>query len=332
MQAPLCAIQYSTRRVCACNPGYVQAATDAGNKSQCILAPTGNYLLNESSNENGPETGYCPGNWPSPPGCHVTDSTTFINRVSGLAIHVPIAQVLDASGITDWSNASQYGWDWHYLDALIDVAVTAGKKFSIALVVGRQDGVIDGGPSYRLSLPKGFESQCNPTGDAASTCAPPFYWWSQKGDAGGHCLISYVPLPWNPNVKLFWAQAAAALATHLRTTPDAGPTYYDSLTMVDLAGPQPLRRGGPAADDGVPEHRAGRREHRPACTADPNGVVLEAGTAVNEAKLYADFQKYGYGTTWNATDLIPGFQRHREVLLGHLLRQDPLLQRRVSGH
>ena len=89
-----------------------------------IPTPSGIYVLNEASNMQSTATAYAVG---------LTSSPAYQNDVTGHAIFVPIAQILP--NITTWG---QFNWDWTYLDALVQIAVSNGKKFSVELETGFQ--------------------------------------------------------------------------------------------------------------------------------------------------------------------------------------------------
>ncbi len=117
-------------------------------------------------------------------------------HVDGHAIFVPISQLF-TTPITQWPPDN---WDWTFLDGLIQTAVTNHKAFSLELEVG-----------FQGSLPQGFETACNPSGQTGSQCAPLFHIWTSSQV----CLPANVPLPWNPNVQQFWQTLATKLAAHL---------------------------------------------------------------------------------------------------------------------
>lgn len=120
-------------------------------------------------------------------------------------------------------------------------------------------------PSFEQSLPSWFEPLCNPRNTASyyplplapggnppqggttspwipDSCAPTIDVWYPTQI----CLSFKVPIPWNPNVQMFWRTLANALSNHLRNTcysdgklgPCAGdqPTVYNYLTLVHLPG------------------------------------------------------------------------------------------------
>ena len=141
-------------------------------------------------------------------------SPAYQNDITGHAIYVPIARILPS--ITKWG---QFDWNWGYLDTLVQIAVSNGKKFSIALISGLQKS-----STYLQSLPTGFVAA------AGVNSAPLFDVWI-VGGATGRCICSYVLLPWVPKVQEFWSAAAFALAAHLQQT-----GTYGSLTLVHVPG------------------------------------------------------------------------------------------------
>ncbi len=173
--------------------------------TSAIPTPSGIYVLNENSNEQSTATAYAAG---------LTSSSAYQNDVTGHAIFVPIAQILPS--ITTWGT---FSWDWTYLDTLVQIAVSNGKKFSVELETGYQS---DG--TYLLSLPSGFAATCG------ADCAPLFDVWTTGGSAA-RCISAFVLLPWVPNVQEFWSAAAAALAAHLKQT-----GVYGSLTLIHVPG------------------------------------------------------------------------------------------------
>lgn len=170
--------------------------------------PTGIYVLNEASNEQSTATAYAAG---------LTSSSGYQNDVAGHAIFVPIAKILPS--VTTWG---QFDWDWTYLDTLVQIAVSNGKKFSVELETGFQSS-----STYLQSLPVGFAAACNAGGPE---CAPLFDAW-EVGGTEGTCISAYVLLPWVPHVQEFWKAAAFALAAHLRQI-----GVERSLTLVHVPG------------------------------------------------------------------------------------------------
>jgi len=182
-----------------------EVGSETTNFNVGIPTPSGIYVVNETSNEQSTATAYASG---------LTSSPAYQNDVTGHAIFVPIAQVLP--NITTWG---QFNWDWTYLDTLVQIAVSNGKKFSVELETGFQSS-----STYLHSLPSGFAATCG------ADCAPLFDVWA-TGGSGGRCISAYVLLPWVPNVQQFWSAAAAALADHLKQT-----GVYGSLTLVHVPG------------------------------------------------------------------------------------------------
>ncbi len=174
-------------------------------KSATIPSPAGIYVVNKYYDLIPTAKVYAAG---------FQSSTAFQNDITGLAIYVPIAKILPS--ITTWG---QFAWDWRYLDTLVQIAVSNGKKFSIALISGLQNG-----PSYLHSLPQGFVA------GAGANSAPLFDVWIIGGEVG-RCISSYILLPWVPRVQEFWSAAATALAAHLQQT-----GVYGSLTLVHVPG------------------------------------------------------------------------------------------------
>lgn len=170
-----------------------------------VPTPSGIYVLNEAANEQSTATAYASG---------LDTSIAYRNDITGHAIFVPIAKILP--GISTWG---QFNWSWGYLDTLVSIAVSHGKKFSIELETGFQNT-----STYLVSLPAGFAAACG------AGCAPLFDVWTTGGGAG-RCISAYIPLPWVPRVQQFWTAAAAALATHLKQT-----GAYPSLTLVHVPG------------------------------------------------------------------------------------------------
>ena len=178
---------------------------EADDSNMGAQPPTGIYVLNEASDEQSTATAYASGLLASP---------GYQNDIAGHAIFVPIAQILPS--ISRWE---EFDWDWTYVDALVDIARSQHKHFSVALETGFQSG-----GTYLRSLPVGFAAACG------SDCAPLFDVWV-TGGSGGRCTSAYVLLPWNSRVQEFWARAAFALAAHLRQT-----GAYDLLTLVHVPG------------------------------------------------------------------------------------------------
>jgi hypothetical protein len=170
-----------------------------------IPSPAGIYVVNKYYNEIPTGKVYAAG---------FLSSAAFQNDITGLAIYVPIAKILPS--ITTWG---QFNWDWRYLDTLVQIAVSNGKKYSIALISGLQTG-----STYLHSLPQGF------TAGAGANSAPLFDVWIIGGEVG-RCISSYILLPWVPKVQVFWSAAASALAAHLQQT-----GVYGSLTLVHIPG------------------------------------------------------------------------------------------------
>lgn len=197
-----------------------------------IPTPSGLYVLNEASNEQSTATAYASG---------LTSSLSYQNDIAGHAIFVPIAKILPS--ITAWED---FQWDWTYLDTLVQIAVSHGKKFSVELETGFQ-----GSSTFLHSLPDGFAAACG------ADCAPLFDVWV-TGGSGGRCISAYVLLPWIPKVQEFWQRAAFALAAHLQET-----GVYDSLTLVHVPGLSiydeelrlPTGNPAPTADDQCPDGR-----------------------------------------------------------------------------
>lgn len=174
-------------------------------KSATVPSPAGIYVVNKYFDEIPAGKVYAAGFQSCP---------AFRDDITGLAIYVPIAKILPS--ITTWG---QFAWDWRYLDTLVQIAVSNGKKFSIALISGLQNG-----PSYLHSLPQGFVA------GAGANSAPLFDVWI-IGGVVGRCISSYILLPWVPKVQEFWRAAAIALAAHLQQT-----GVYGSLTLVHVPG------------------------------------------------------------------------------------------------
>lgn len=172
---------------------------------QQIPSCAGIYVVNGYANEASARSVYAAG---------LTSSPAYQNDITGHAIFVPIAKILPS--ITTWG---QFNWDWAYLDTLVRIAVSNGKKFSIALISGLQTS-----NTYLESLPAGFVA------GAGINSAPLFDVWIVGGKVP-RCISSYVLLPWVPKVQEFWSAAAFALADHLQKT-----GTYGSLTMVHVPG------------------------------------------------------------------------------------------------
>ena len=162
-------------------------------------------MLNENSNERPAAQGYATG---------LTASSAYQNDIAGHAIFVPIAKILPT--ITTWG---LFNWEWGYLDSLVQVAVSHGKKFSIELETAYQSN-----SAYLHSLPSGFLAL------AGANSAPLFDVWTVGGEAS-RGISAYIPLPWNHNVQEFWNAAAFALAAHLQQS-----GVYGSLTLVHIPG------------------------------------------------------------------------------------------------
>lgn len=75
-------------------------------------------MVNEAANLQSTATAYVTG---------LTSSPSYQTDFTGHSIFVPIATILP--GITTWG---QSNWDWTYVDALVQTALSNGKKFSIA--------------------------------------------------------------------------------------------------------------------------------------------------------------------------------------------------------
>ena len=194
-----------------------------------IPKPVGIYVLNENSNEQPAATAYSAG---------LTSSTAYQNDITGQAIFVPIAKILPT--ITTWG---QFTWNWSYLDSLVQIATSHGKKISIELETGYQAS-----SSYLHSLPQNFAAL------AGANSAPLFDVWTVGGKMP-RGISAYILLPWVANVQEFWSAAAAALAAHLKQT-----GAYGSLTLVHVPGlsvyDEELRLPGgyprPTAADTIP--------------------------------------------------------------------------------
>ncbi len=170
-----------------------------------IPRPTGMYVLDENSNERPAALAYATG---------MTASSAYQNDIAGHAIFVPIAKILPS--ITTWG---EFDWQWGYLDSLVQMAVSHGKKFSIELETAYQSN-----SSYLHSLPSGFLAL------AGANSAPLFDVWTIGGNVS-RGISAYIPLPWNQNVQEFWNAAAYALAAHFQQT-----GVYGSLTLVHIPG------------------------------------------------------------------------------------------------
>jgi hypothetical protein len=217
----------------------------------------GVYVVNEAANGQSTATAYVAG---------LISSPAYRDDVAGHAIFVPIAKILP--NLATWG---QFNWDWTYLDTLVGIAVSNGKKFSIALETGFQSS----SAAYQESLPTGFAAACG------ADCARLFDVWA-VGGSGGRCISAYVLLPWVANVQQFWSSAAAALAAHLRQT-----GAYRSLTLIHVPGLSvydeelrlPTGSPGPSPTDtsACPDGRA----------AYP-AVINDATNAVWESYGYSD--------------------------------------------
>jgi hypothetical protein len=194
-----------------------------------VPIPSGIYVVNEASNEQGTATAYAAG---------FDTATAYLHDVTGLAIFVPIAKILPS--VTTWG---QFNWTWGYVDTLVNDAVSHQKKFTIELETGFQNTT-----TYLQSVPAGFATACG------SNCAPLFDVWT-VGGAADRCVSAYILLPWVPNVQQFWNAAATALAAHLKQT-----GAYASLTLVHVPGLSvydeeirlPTGRPSPATTDTLP--------------------------------------------------------------------------------
>jgi len=203
-------------------------STTAVAAGQATFAPTGLYVVNDASNERPVSQAY------SPSSSQLFNASSYQQGVSGLAIFVPIAQVL-APVTKKWG---RFQWDWSYIDTLAGDAISAHKRFSLAFEVGYQAPTsppTSPPPStYLKSLPAGFASMCDAA--AGQTCAPLFDVWLNGGHAGGRCVSAYIPLPWVKAVQLFWKDLAGALSTHLKHTFVDGQSEYSALTLVHVPG------------------------------------------------------------------------------------------------
>jgi len=170
-----------------------------------IPTPSGIYVVNDASNLRATSTAYATG---------LTSSPAYLNDVTGHAIFVPIAKILPS--ITTWG---QFNWNWSYLDTLVQIAVSHGKKFSIELETGYHTS-----STYLQSLPAGFLAA------VGANSAPLFDVWTTGGGAG-RGISAYIPLPWVPRIQEFWAAAAHALSSHLQQT-----GTYGSLMLVHVPG------------------------------------------------------------------------------------------------
>ena len=184
----------------AISPESTGRADSAG-----IPRPFGIYVLNENSNEQPAATAYAAG---------LTASPAYQADVTGHAIFVPIAKILPS--ITTWG---QFNWEWAYLDSLVQIAVSNGKKISIELETGYQAS-----STYLHSLPQGFISL------AGANSAPLFDVWTVGGKTP-RGISAYILLPWAAKVQEFWGAAATAMAAHLKQT-----GAYGSLTLVHVPG------------------------------------------------------------------------------------------------
>ncbi len=124
-----------------------------GGTTSAIPVPSGIYVLNENSNEQSTATAYAAG---------LAASPAYQNDITGHAIFVPIAKILPS--ITTWGT---FPWDWTYLDMLVQIAVSNGKKFSVELEIGYQSS-----GTYLQSLPTGFAAACG------ADCAPLIDVWT----------------------------------------------------------------------------------------------------------------------------------------------------------
>jgi hypothetical protein len=180
---------------------YNSASAD----SVTIPKPTGIYVLDDPSNEKPANNVY---------DTSLTSSTAYKNYVTGQAIFIPIAKILPS--ITTWG---VFNWNWSYLDSLVQIAVTNGKKFSIELETGFQSST-----TYLQALPDGFINAVGVNG------APLFDVWI-TGGTGGRPISAYIPLPWIPKVQQFWDSTAYALSAHFHQT-----NVYNYLTLVHIPG------------------------------------------------------------------------------------------------
>lgn len=221
-----------------------------------VPIPSGIYVVNEASNEQGTATAYAAG---------MDTASAYRNDVTGHAIFVPIAKILPA--VSTWG---QFNWTWGYVDTLVGVALSHQKKFTIELETGFQTT-----GNYLQSIPAGFATTCG------TSCAPLFDVWTVGGNAD-RCVSAYILLPWVANVQQFWGAAAAALAAHLRQT-----GAYASLTMVHVPGLSvydeeirlPTGRPSPTTTDTLP-----CPDGRPAYPA----VLTDADTSHWRALGYSD--------------------------------------------
>ncbi len=194
------AISYRSFAIAGANPHAT-----AGRQGSGIPSPAGIYVLNDASDERPTAEAYVSGLFASP---------AYKNDITGHAIFVPIAKILPS--ISTWG---QFNWDWRFVDTLLQIAVSNGKKFSIELETGYQTS-----NTYLQSLPAGFLAAVGPNS------APLFNVWT-TGGSGGRCISAYILLPWVSRVQEFWTAAAQALSAHLQ---QAG--VYDSLTLVHIPG------------------------------------------------------------------------------------------------
>jgi hypothetical protein len=188
-----------------CCMGCNNATSSNSNPTSATAVPSGIYVLDEASNNTPVSSAYAAG---------MTSSVAYQNVVAGHAIFVPLVQVL--SPVTTWG---QFNWNWTYLDTLVQMAVSNGKKFSLEFEMGFQNT-----SSYVNSLPAGFSSACG------ANCAPLFRVWA-VGGVTSQCIEGYVPLPWNSNVQQMWVSLASAAAAHLKQT-----GAYSSMTMIHIPG------------------------------------------------------------------------------------------------
>ncbi len=204
------------------------------------VRPKGLYVLNDPSNGRPAAVGYATG---------LTSSPAYQNDIAGHAIFVPIAKILPS--ISTWG---EFNWDWSYLDTLVQVALSHGKKFSIELETGYQTS----SATYLKALPSGFAAA------AGTDCAPLFDVWT-TGGTQGRCTSAFILLPWAQKVQEFWSAIAFALAAHLQQT-----GAYASLTLVHVPGlsvydeeirlptgtPRPTSADTQACPDGRPAYPA----------------------------------------------------------------------------
>lgn len=221
-----------------------------------VPTPSGIYVLNEASNEQSTATAYAAG---------LDTALAYRNDVAGHAIFVPIAKILPS--VSTWG---QFSWTWGYVDTLVGIAVSHNKKFSIELETGFQTT-----GTYLQSLPAGFATSCG------AGCAPLFDVWTTGGGAG-RCISAYVPLPWVPQVRQFWAAAAAAVAAHLKQT-----GAYGSLTLVHVPGlsiyDEEIR-----LPTGLPRPTPGDTLHCPDGRLADSAVAADADTSRWRSLGYSD--------------------------------------------